>query len=394
LRSEDNGKLWSGANAGLLDLTALCVALSPWFERDHSGFVGTASGLYRTRNSARAWRAVETGFDDEAFQCIAVSPRFAEDRLVVAGTESSGLVWSTDGGTTWQHALEGSVTALAFSAAGTLAAATEHGVAVSEDGAHTWRHVGEAPGDVLCLTWIGDSLLAGLDRVGVARSSDGGATWRLSNDGLYARVGTALTLDAQGMPVVATLEDGTASVQRGMSLTADGDSPHTFDGEIVAMEQADDTVFVVTRGEELVLWRSADKGVSWQRWWVGPSAAVVPLAVSPRYRIDEAVYVGVGNQVLHPMRSTRERRGGESRPMWRAAELLGAAAVTSLAIAEHTVIAGTNAGVFISRDAGDSFVHWSEGLKPAGVVALTVANDTVYVLGLGATVWSRDLRDE
>jgi hypothetical protein len=94
------------------------------------------------------------------------------------------------------------------------------------------------------------------------------------------------------------------------------------------------------------------------------------------------------------MRGTRERRGGESRPLWRAAELPGAAAVTSLAIAEHTVIAGTNAGVFISRDAGDSFVHWSEGLKPAGVVALTVAHETVYVLGLGATVWSRDLRDE
>jgi photosystem II stability/assembly factor-like uncharacterized protein len=66
LRSEDSGRTWSGANAGLLDLTAICLAVSPCFESDRTGFAGTASGLYRTRNGGRAWRAVETGLEDPA----------------------------------------------------------------------------------------------------------------------------------------------------------------------------------------------------------------------------------------------------------------------------------------------------------------------------------------
>ena len=54
LRSEDGGHSWSGANAGLLDLMVLAVAVSPHFEQDQIAFCGTPSGLYRTRNSARS----------------------------------------------------------------------------------------------------------------------------------------------------------------------------------------------------------------------------------------------------------------------------------------------------------------------------------------------------
>ena len=51
LRSDDGGRSWTGANAGLLDLTVLALALSPCFERDGVAFVGTPSGVYRSRNA-------------------------------------------------------------------------------------------------------------------------------------------------------------------------------------------------------------------------------------------------------------------------------------------------------------------------------------------------------
>lgn len=117
LRSADLGRTWAGANAGLMDLTAIAVALSPWFASDHVGFAGTPSGLYRTRNAAQSWRAVETGVVEPAVQCMAVSPNFAEDRLVLAGTEADGLLVSNDAGTTWHTppTLAGRcVTAVAF----------------------------------------------------------------------------------------------------------------------------------------------------------------------------------------------------------------------------------------------------------------------------------------
>src|SRR5262249_23620295 len=59
LRSEDAGLTWSGASVGLRDSAVLSLALSPDFARDHMGFAGTSTGLYRTRSGARAWREVD-----------------------------------------------------------------------------------------------------------------------------------------------------------------------------------------------------------------------------------------------------------------------------------------------------------------------------------------------
>ena len=162
LRSEDEGRTWTGANAGLLDLTALAVALSPAFASDRVGFAGLASGLYRTRNGARSWRAVETGLTDAAVQCVAISPTFADDHLVLAGTEADGLLISDDAGTTWHRPaalIDHGVTAVAFStrypSTPTIAAAIGSGMAVSDDGGRTWREVSDTlPGMVLSLTFV------------------------------------------------------------------------------------------------------------------------------------------------------------------------------------------------------------------------------------------------
>jgi hypothetical protein len=64
---------------------------------------------------------------------------------------------------------------------------------------------------------------------------------------------------------------------------------------------------------------------------------------------------------------------------------------------DRTVFAATTGGVFVSRDGGDSFSRWSEGLISASVIALTVSpsyrdDRLVYALGLGGSIWRR--RDE
>ena len=81
--------------------------------------------------------------------------------------------------------------------------------------------------------------------------------------------------------------------------------------------------------------------------------------------------------------------------MWRSTELDGATAVTALATApQRTVLAGTDAGVYISHNGGQTFTRWGEGLTPRGVVALAVAEGEAYALTLGGCVWRRQLRDE
>ena len=93
-------------------------------------------------------------------------------------------------------------------------------------------------------------------------------------------------------------------------------------------------------------------------------------------------------------------RAGQRRPVWRSADLgAGAVAVTAVAVSpsfadDQTVLVATNAGVFVSHDAGDTYTPWSEGLVPPGIVALalpsTFGDDrAVFALGLGGTLWRR-----
>src|SRR5260221_418096 len=375
LRSEDSGRSWTGANAGLVDLTVIALALSPGFAADRTGFAGTASGLYRTRNGARSWREVDTGLDDPAVQCVAVSPNFGEDGLVLAGTEADGLLRSTDGGATWEvpPSLAGrSITALAFGAPGqrTVAAATEEGVAVSHDEGETWQINSPEPNEVLSLISVtaadgAETLLAGLHRHGVVRSADdGAATWRIQSTEFKNAAIIALAV-----------------------------SP---------AYKHDRTIFVATTTvDEVVVWRSTSGGQRWHEWLVEPGRSdTLALALSPNYDEVELVFVGLGGRVLKPLAHAREVRSGKRRPVWRGTAVgEGALGVTALGTSptfaeDRTLFAATNAGVFVSRDSGDTYEPWSEGLNPVRTVALgtspSYADDRlVYALGLGGTVWRR-----
>ena len=315
LRSEDDGRTWTGANAGLLDLTAVALALSPEFASDRTGFVGTASGLYRTRNGARSWRSIETELADPAVQCVSVSPTFAADRLVLAGTEADGLLLSEDAGASWHRPpllADHAVTALAYSTRyaqqPTIAVAIESGIAVSDDGGRTWRITGAPPGVVLSLAYAatdGDEvLLAGLDRLGVARSTDDGARWSLPNQGLNARLLTGLVL-SPAFASDTTLF--TAGPQDGVSMSEDG-------------------------------------GRTWTDRTTGlPDAAVLGLAVSPAYAEDRTLYAATaaGIHVSHDRAATWEQSPGTAQAVWTVAA--GPAATVWAA--------GAGGGVRVSDDA-------------------------------------------
>jgi photosystem II stability/assembly factor-like uncharacterized protein len=103
LFSSDRGGHWVAWNFGLLDLNALCLAVSPNFAADETVFVGTQSGIFRSTNGGRAWREVELPIGYEAVLSLACSPNFATDRTIWAGTEAQGLLASYDGGDTWQR---------------------------------------------------------------------------------------------------------------------------------------------------------------------------------------------------------------------------------------------------------------------------------------------------
>jgi hypothetical protein len=108
-RSADRGDHWHAWNFGLLDLSVLCMALSPAYAQDETLFVGTTTGIFRSTNGGRAWR--EVGFPTESAPVLslALSPGFAADGVLFAGTETAGLHCSQDGGDTWAQVGENAI---------------------------------------------------------------------------------------------------------------------------------------------------------------------------------------------------------------------------------------------------------------------------------------------
>ena len=172
--SSDRGGRWQPWNFGLFDLNVLCLALSPCWLEDETVYAGAETGLYRSTNGGRAWR--HTGFPTELAPalCIAsfVDRRSGSNRLLV-GTESEGLLASSDQGETWERlaadARSGAVNQLHVDANGAISlyALTGDGVMRSDDQGQSWSELIRVDGIATAMLPLGDVLLLGLQGKGV-----------------------------------------------------------------------------------------------------------------------------------------------------------------------------------------------------------------------------------
>jgi photosystem II stability/assembly factor-like uncharacterized protein len=364
VRSDNGGQTWSGANAGLLDLTVLTLAFSPNVSHDRTGFAGTASGLYRTRNGGGSWREVPLPCDDSGVQCVAISPEFANDGLVFAGTEADGLLRSDDGGSTWESVPEFSgrgVSAIAFSASFAIshivAVATADGVALSGDAGDSWLLCGQELPPVLSLAFAFDAttevLVAGLHGKGAARlahqSPD--AQWEYATRGLHATICTSLI----ACPACTLL----------------------------------------SAGPDIGLRLSLDGGRRWEAVNIGqPGATINAISAVLRTHGNHTVYAATDRGVLRS--DDMGRRWIESTHEEAIPTTLVTAALVGDAL-QPSVVAATLDGHLIKSDDGGT--HWrtlSIPFADAHIVSLVCSSNgadsfTLYVgtvcSELSATVW-------
>ncbi|MEW5870302.1 MAG: hypothetical protein AB1894_13590 [Chloroflexota bacterium] len=100
------GPSWAAWNFGLQDANMLCLACSPDFARDQMLLAGVQSGLFRSTNAGRSWQEIDLPVGYVPVLCIACSPDFAQDGVIFTGTETQGLLRSSDGGQTWHQLLQ------------------------------------------------------------------------------------------------------------------------------------------------------------------------------------------------------------------------------------------------------------------------------------------------
>ncbi|MBC8450318.1 MAG: hypothetical protein H8D78_21500, partial [Chloroflexi bacterium] len=271
-------------------LHAESVAVSPAYAADGTLFAATDHGLFRSTDRGLSWQLMVAGSppgDDYAFLNVRISAGYASDGTVFATYENrtlalTALYKSTDRGLSWTVIPGlGGGGALALSPA----YATDRTVFVgrvdvlhkSTNGGSTWTSYPIAPPEegffVLELepspAYASDRTLLATGYGRVRRSTDGGVTWQGLNT--YG--------PSYGLAVSP-------------NYAADGTAWHTYR----AIEgPGDDT-------PESGVLRTTDRGATWSFATAGLPGVYEPfpwpLAVSPGYAVDRALFTALRGQFV------------------------------------------------------------------------------------------------
>ncbi|MEM7034045.1 MAG: YCF48-related protein [Chloroflexota bacterium] len=202
-RSDDQGESWEQYDfpAGF---SVASLAVSPDFSADSTLLAGGMSpqnDLIYSGDGGQSWQTVFEGrtIDTGAIAKITMSPNFNLDGLVVAWMQNGGLIQSTDWGLTWQHIVDdvtrySTAQSLAFDPDGYgLYLGTLDGhVYFSDDGGQTWwfdiaEGIAESRVWSSAIAFDDDgTLYLGTD-IGVFRTEDAGGTWLNISNGLPSR---------------------------------------------------------------------------------------------------------------------------------------------------------------------------------------------------------------
>jgi photosystem II stability/assembly factor-like uncharacterized protein len=404
--SSDGGATWDPALT--LDdgdaVTAMATGTAP--DGANTVFAGTASGnLFRSDDGGDSFAPLDADLPDDEVRSVELSPEYDDDTTLWASTWHSGVFRSTDGGDAWEpmdrrlttdpQADEVGVPQFRTLAAGVDGSGDRSLFVGGFDGLfrHDERRDVWDPVETLADYVVGLAVSPNFDNdqtvavtsyvKGAFLSQDGGGTWRLANEGLtvddvgpgnkfaplrrlhnvvfspdYADDGTIFS--ANWVRVVKSTDRGASWEELEVSAPPPGETLRQFVLAVSQSYSSDRTVFAATRQGEVFRSEDAGEPGTWTR--VGSFAERVrSLVLSPDYASDGMLYAGTaaGVYTSTDRGSTWDAAGPrmETPPQAREIDPGALVAISPTYGADGTVFAGTDSGLFVTRDAGRS---WSE----------------------------------
>ena len=192
-------------------------------------FVGTGSGLLRSKDGGKTWQSLHDGLRDENIRALALHP--SAPHMIYAGT-SKGIFLSEDGGDHWTDWFEESsglsnmdIQDLVIhpEKPELLFAATSGGLFVSRDEGDTWELTFEGSRNVHFIRFSSNvrSLYIGTAR-GVFKSADSGKHWNKKWEGALPSPLSLVSLDTDPEFIYAGTPDGLyKSYNRGITWVHD-----------------------------------------------------------------------------------------------------------------------------------------------------------------------------
>jgi len=176
------------------------------------------TGAFKTTDGGLSWTSINSGLTDPIIDALWVDQ--TDPNTVLAGTETSGIFKSVNGGQTWSLAANLGATSDFVSANGSLLAATAAGIAQSTDSGTKWTMALPTASTVRTLASGGGAAIAGLDDGTVLLQSTPGGAWNkvLSNSGRFIwsvaidsaspQIAYAVVGPGPSLLLVATLDGG------------------------------------------------------------------------------------------------------------------------------------------------------------------------------------------
>ncbi len=409
VKSTDGGRTW--APSGLPGLLLTGLEVNPGDPRVLFATTYHLSGqgpevLYRSTDGGASWRP--TSLENGNVGNVVLDPRDPDTVYAQIWPEEddrySRILKSTDGGNTWQllfrpadmRAYEPHLLALDPTQPGTLYVGSDAGVLESTDAGATWRII--SPGiptpEVTSITVDPrnpGSAYAGLDHGGgVLKGAHG--RWHPVNQGLTNTSVQDVAADPHHLGVLYAATDGGL-----FKTTNDGDGwqrvlrkGHGMMAVVVA-PSAPATVYAVSSGGFFVggaaggngLWKSPDRGAHWRL--LGGVGGNLAVALS-----DPNTVYAYGADV-HGARDTFVRAGTKIILL---STVDARTRITAVAVHPRlagTVYAGTEAGLFRSTNAGQTWQRVGGVLAHAPVTAVATDPDQggmLYAATENGILWS------
>lgn len=341
--------------------------------------IGTANrGIYRQSRMDGAWIEANTGLEAiHRTQIQLVESSMGGVNHLVVNEVTNGLLLSTDLGTQWttiESPTQASMDPVVIQASRDpdtiliLFGSQGYKYRVSDA---TWERISRLPGggSPVGFTSLGLAQPGGL----IAVSADG-RVWHCDSRGQWTDRGQPF-----GPEPVAAVEF-LGSCRHSTSVWA-----------VVYIEKQSTSTPIPA------LWRSVDSGQTWSPWLESSSAGALAIAGTQEQE-REVVFIGTHN-LMYRFTVALDRQLVVLSPEDITSYVLDdGLLITSIVLSpefndDHTLLLGTNQGVWISQDAGKTFSSWAP-TGPRQITGLALATtpelaQNVIALELSGTVWAR-----
>ncbi len=419
LRSTDQGDTWTRLYGGLptgvhgepeLDDIAH-IRISPAFAADGTLYAvprslpGGQASLYRSTDRGDVWTRVYTG----TVAAVALSRHFdTDDTLFIAvrQTGTTRILRSTDRGGTWAEVFDAGaapVVDLLGLHDATVLLATDQGIV---------RLVPQ--GDVYVADPVTENIATAVHRLALAgdhiyAAAEGGLYISLSEGRTWQRYADTPALPFHAVapcPLWGICHALMAGGDTGLLFTPDDNLQpwrwlpglYPLRTESVVASPAYDGDGTLFAGTAEGVFRSADRGVTWQRLPTGDppghDAVFRAVRLSPAYATDGTVFASYEDRTLAQTALYRSSDRGQTWTVFPAVAGGTALAVSPVFPVDRTVFFGRGDRIFKSTDAGATWTSYPVAdIDPITEIAVSpgyAADRTVYLTGYGGVRRSLD----